>query len=178
MSLHSREDYGFCASDIKENLEKYYAAVNNYNSMKSKILAKWESVEAYIDTLFWLKYVKKYTYRQIGEVLEIKQDYIATVYRQLPFGWHYSTNNFEEAQTLEQQDIEKVHSFLSEATENNPIFSSAEYIEYYGKCKGKLSNCALKRMHYDENTFLRALYYLYYEKELSKKEISLGLDTT
>lgn len=56
MSLHSREDYGFCASDIKENLEKYYAAVNNYNSMKSKILAKWESVEAYIDTLFGINH--------------------------------------------------------------------------------------------------------------------------
>lgn len=178
MHLHSREDFGFCASDIKENLEKYYTAINNINSMKSKILGNWESVEAYVDTLFWLKYEKKYTYRQIGEILNVKQDYVSSIYRSLPFGWHYSTNNFEETLALEQHDLEKVSSLIGECTENNAIFSSAEYMEYYSNCEGKIANCTLKKLHYDENTFLKILYYLYIEKELSKKEISLGLDTT
>ena len=176
MEKYTREYLGFDKADIKDDLSEYYSLIRRSKAMVTRIERKWESVETYVDALYWMKYIQKYSYRQIADLLQMRQDGVAQMYILLPFAWHYSTNNFEEVKALAQSDMQKIRSAISECTESNPIFSTDEYLKFCDSFKGKLPRCSLSKMGLSEDEFFRILYLLYIKRKYSVKEISLGLD--
>lgn len=113
--------------EIKEDnlpdLSSYYDRIR-----KSKVsYQQWETPERYVNALFWMKFVKKYDWYEIADILGY--DYIAVRAKFQPFGWDNSLTTFEECEEKINKIINTIHTQINQINQHPEAFQTQEYLE-------------------------------------------------
>jgi len=161
---------GINTSEIKHDLSKYY---DMFSSMqKDRILQSFESLEDYVNVLYWLRFVKKYDYNEMNKITGFKQFYVKYYF----LGWHYS-NSFEENEILRNNEISKLESIKQKAFTIRDIDINQDISEYY-KLSTHMREYIYKRFGFKSSKqYIRAMYYLVKIEKLSSIELSYMFNT-
>jgi len=161
--------------DALPDLQKYY---NIAKKRPSSCNTSWGSPERYVNALYWMKFVKKYDWREIGEITG--NNHISVRYNFAPFGWY---NNF---QTLEEcEENEKiVRNIISEALatidNDTTLFDTEEYKSNpFSNDNTPVHSKTRKTFQVKtEKELFKILFYLLHIKNFPTENIALYYNTT
>lgn len=172
----TKEQLNISSEDIDIDLSSFYSIIYTSNSTLPKVLKKWGSVESYVDILYWLKFKKKLSYTEMINLTGDKN--IPQYYFYASFGWHYSTNNFEECMKLFEADKTRLAVIANDAAKLSDSEMTPEHKAFL-KDAPPISRTTYKNFGYtDSYSLTKDLYYFLIVAQLSVKEISILLNKT
>lgn len=164
-------DLGITSDDINVDLNSYYQKIYANKALASNIQRSWKSVEEYVNILYYLKFVKKLDYSEMGRLVGKKN--FGSFYCNNNLGWHYNTNNFEECVQLHREYMDRLKREKDDYKEDLPEFLDDHYTKWYIQVRGNLSNAVIKHMGFSsEKELLKQIYYLFVIKEMSVQDLA------
>ena len=162
--------------DNLPDLRRHYERIRN--SISSLCYAKWGTPERYVNALFWMRFVKKYDWYEIADILG--SDYISVRVKFLPFGWDNNLLTYEECETKLDTIINTTQTQINQMHLHPEVFQEKEYLEKESKVLDspcKLS--AQKTFHVStQKELFKVFYYLLVYLKKTNKEIALYYNTT
>ena len=143
---------------------------------KNYAMKCWGSVEAYVDALYWLRFVLKCNNQDIDDLLDTKDFH--KHYK--PLGLYYNSNDFDECLRLRSLEKRRLDEMLQGFNPDDPIFNSEDYIEMIESRTMKyLDGRAKKRYRVESLEELsRLMYYYMHVKRMTTTEVALFYDVT
>ena len=157
---------------IVDDLSQYYKQVNGRYMQKSKIERTWGSVENYVNTLYWMKFIMKLQHYEMDELSTTKDFYKA--YKDL--GWNYDTFDFQQCQKMHQKELLRLKEINDKFDLNSELFSTSDYIEKRNNITLKQTSITRLINNYkvtDIDELIKKMYFFVYAAELCTSEIAL-----
>lgn len=156
--------------EIAHDLSKYYQLIAN-NPVKSDYARKaWGGVEAYVDALYWIRFVLKLNNQEMDELvgtLNFHKHY-------KPLGWYSNSYNFDECLYANEAERRTLAELIRGFNYNDAVYNSVDYINATERRTMKaLEGRARKRYNVsDVEELSRVMYYFIHVKELSTTEVA------
>jgi len=157
---------------IVDDLTLYYDMVYNRHIQKSKIERTWGSIEDYVDSLYWMKFVMKLSNYEMDELTGVKDFYKALKH----FGWHYFTFDFKQCVSIHDAECDRLESIFMKYNDDPSVFESEAYKQKRNRISLKPVSLTRILNNYgvdDIEELLKQLYYLVYVAQLNTSEIAI-----
>ncbi len=151
--------------DALPDLSFYYNHITKMASNgRNFIVETWGDVETYVNVLYWMRFVQKYDWYEMAELLNT--NYINVRYLFDVFGWN-NDSTFEESYNLLKENIKNINELIKNI-EKSDFRNSPKYIEKRRNIKKGKVDYRIKRRYNVEmsSEHFDILYFLYIEKEL------------
>ena len=155
--------------DKLPDLSFYYELARNTQS--PLYINSWGTPERLINALYWMKFVKKYDWYEISEILGKNHIAVRQLYH--AYGWK---NDIQDLSVCEKQSKEFIHTIdelLDHINDETEVFQTDNYLEKEIKVKdAELKSRGKNKFHVATHKELfKILYYLIVYKELSPSDI-------
>ena len=177
MSLPSHKNYlpllkqlSIQKDGIKHDLYEFYQLIAK-NPVKSDYARRnWGSVEAYVDALYWIRFVLKLNNKEMDELVGTRDFH--KHYK--PLGWYSNSYDFDECLRANKANRDSLSELISGFDYNDEVYNCIEYVKATERRTMKaLEGRARKRYNVsDVEELSRVMYYLVHVKELSTTEVA------
>ena len=160
---------------VLPDLQKYYEIAKKRASACNK---SWGSPERYVNALYWMKFVKKYDWREISEI--IGNNYISVRYNYAPFGWYNEFQTLEECEEYVKNIRDSISEALAEIDDDSSVFDREDY-QGNPFCNDNTIVHHKTRDTFnvnEEKDLFKILFYLLRIKEFPTYSIALYYNTT
>lgn len=172
----SMKTFGITKEEIVDDLTKYYDKIYSNTRQKWKIEQEYESVEDYVNILYWIKFIKKMNYREMEELtgkLHFYQHYsTGTLF------WHYDTDSLKKCEKMYKEELEMLQNKKIKAQDYLDKYMPEVYHNYIQNLTQK-QDLSLLASHYGHNDvmiFIKEIYYLRFIEKFTVKEFSILYD--
>lgn len=166
----SMESFNITNNDIKHDLSYYYSSFSK--KQIATILKRYDSVESYVNILYWLKFIARKDYIEIGKCIGINKINVYILYYDL--GWGYY-GTFEQNSESLKKDIEYVESFRPIAMKVSPKDINIDFNTLCEKAKKLRKDSYINFGFNSPIQYLCTMHYLVEKIKFTTSYLSLFL---
>jgi len=172
----SMKTYGIVEDEILDDLTEYYKKIYNNKKQKIQIERKYKSVEDYVNILYWIKFIKKMNYREMGELTGNYNFYQR--YSNSTFFWHYDTDSLAECERMYKEELKILQDKQFRAHNYSEKNMPSKYFDYINNILPEKNLQLLAKCygHNDVLTFIKEIYYLRFIENFTTTEFRILYD--